>query len=67
MTINSMTETQMKTLFKQALIELFEERRDLFYDLFAEVMEDYGLTLTIQEGLNTEPASRAEIFAILEQ
>jgi hypothetical protein len=67
MTINSMTETQMKTLFKQALIELFEERRDLFYDLFAEVMEDYGLTLAIQEGLNTEPASRAEIFAILEQ
>lgn len=37
-------ETQVKELFKQAVTEVLRERRDLLYDIFAEVMEDIALT-----------------------
>ena len=59
-------EAQIKTLFKQALVELFQEQRDLFYDLFAEVIEDLALMKAIKEGEASEPASRAEVFGLLE-
>jgi hypothetical protein len=43
MTQISLDETRMKEVFKQAVLELLQERRDLLYDLFAEVMEDFAL------------------------
>jgi hypothetical protein len=55
-----------KELFKQAMIELLEERKDLFYGLFAEIIEDSVFIRAIQEGETTESASREEIFEILE-
>jgi hypothetical protein len=55
-----------KELFKQAMIELLEERKDLIYDLFAEFIEDYLLIRAIQEGERTDSASREEILEILE-
>jgi hypothetical protein len=55
-----------KELFKQAMIELLEERKDLFYDLFAEIIEDSVFIRAIQEGETTESASREEILEILE-
>lgn len=66
MTHTSLDEVQIKDLFKQAVLELFQERRDLLYDLFAEVIEDIALTRAIKEGESTEPVSRAEVFQILE-
>jgi hypothetical protein len=53
-------------LFKEAVLELFQERRDLLYDLFAEVIEDLALANAIKEGESTETVSRAEVFRILE-
>ena len=55
-----------KELFKQAMIELLEERKDLIYDLFAEVIEDSLLIRAIQEGETTDSTSREEILEILE-
>jgi hypothetical protein len=55
-----------KELFKQAMIELLEERKDLIYDLFAEFIEDYLLIRAIQEGERTDSTSREEILEILE-
>lgn len=57
---------QLKNLFKQAMLELLEERRDLFYDLFAEVIEDTALVNAIREGEATDSVSRAKVFEILE-
>lgn len=61
-----LSEVQIKELFKQAFLELLQERRDLLYDLFAEVIEDFALVNAIEEGESTESVSRAEVFQILE-
>jgi hypothetical protein len=59
-------EQRTKELFKQAMIELLEERKDLFYDLFVEVIEDSILVAAIREGAGSDSVSRDEIFRILE-
>ena len=59
-------EQRTKELFKEAMLELLEERKDLFYELFAEVIEDTILVNAIREGESTESANRAEIFQILD-
>ena len=62
----TLDEVQVKELFKQAVLELFQEQRELLYDLFAEVIEDFALVRAIKEGESTESVSRAEVFQILE-
>jgi len=59
-------EAQIKELFKQAMVELLQERKDLFYDLFAEVLEDSALVNAIKEGESGESVSRATVFQVLE-
>jgi len=66
MSFQTLDEAKIKDLFKQAMLELFQERRDLLYDLFAEVMEDVALANAIREGESTETVSRVEVFQILE-
>ncbi|MDZ7845254.1 MAG: hypothetical protein U5K99_10690 [Anaerolineales bacterium] len=58
-------EAQVKELFKQAILELLQERRDEFYDVFLEVLEDISMTKAIQEGEQTELASKSEVFEAL--
>ena len=62
----TLDERQIKDLFKQAVLELFQERRDLLYDLLAEVIEDFALANAIRQGESTEMVSRAEVLRILE-
>ncbi len=57
-----LTEDELKVLFKQAITEVLEERRDLFYDLFAEVIEDVGLSNAIREGYATERVDEETIL-----
>jgi len=40
---------QLKALLKQALLELFEEKNELFYEALAEVMEELGLVKAINQ------------------
>ncbi len=63
----TLDETQVKDLFKQAIEELLEERKDLFYDLMVEIIEDLALLKAIKEGEDTEPVSREEVFQVLER
>ena len=62
----SIDEDRLKEVLKKAIVEVLEERRDLFSDLIAEVIEDLALVRAIQEGEATESISRAEIFQVLE-
>lgn len=65
--INTVIErNELKGLLKESLLELLEERRDLFYDLIVEVFEDLAMVKAIQEGINTPSVPREDIFAILE-
>jgi hypothetical protein len=60
-------EDKIKELFKTAIIETLEERKDLFSDLFREITEDIALAKAIEEGENSAKVSRAEVFEVLEQ
>lgn len=59
-------EGQVKELFKQAIFEVLQEQKEWFYDLFAEVIEDFALARAIREGEAEESVSREEVFSILE-
>lgn len=66
MTQNILDSIQIKELFKEAMVELIQERHDLLYDLFSEIMEDAALIKAIKEGEASEPVSRSDIFKLLE-
>ncbi len=57
---------QLKEVFKQAFTELLQERRDLLYDVFTEVLEDISLVNAIKEAEETEIVSREQVFKILD-
>jgi superfamily I DNA/RNA helicase len=57
---------KLKQLLKEAIIEAIEEKRNLFYDLIVDAVEDIAIVRAIQEGENTETISKQEIFNILE-
>ncbi|MFH7243647.1 MAG: hypothetical protein ACHWZW_12440 [Spirulina sp.] len=63
---SSLSETQIKELIKSAILEIFQERRDLFQDLVAEALEDLALVKAIDEGKDSDAVSREAIFSILE-
>lgn len=65
MTTFSLDDKHMKELIKQALLELFQERRDLFYDLFEELIEDVGLANAMREGENSKIVSEKEVMRAL--
>lgn len=56
----------MKQLLKEALTETLDERRDLLHEIFAEVLEDFGLAEAIREGQRSELTTRDEVFGIFE-
>ena len=62
----SVDEDRIKEIFKQAIIEVLQDRQDLIYDLFAEVLEDFALVNAIKEGESTKSVSREYVFKILE-
>jgi len=59
-------ESRLKEILKDALIEVFEERKDIFHELIAEALEDAALVQAIKEGENSKSASREEVFKVLE-
>ena len=65
MTIATLDEKQFKVLLKEAIVELFEERQEVFSAIFAEAIEDVVLAHAIREGRKNDFVSKEEIHAIL--
>ena len=63
----SLNESQIKILMKDAILESFQERRELFQELVAEALEDIALVKAIDEGKDSPTVDRDTIFAILDQ
>ena len=61
----TLDERRMKDLLKEALLEILQERKDLLYDLFSEVLEDFALVKAIQEGEMTDSVSKDEVLKAL--
>lgn len=59
--------SKIKEVFKQAIIEAMEEKKDLVHDLIVEAMEDLGMIRAIQQGEDTETIGRNEVFHILKE
>ena len=56
---------QLKTLLKEAVTEVLEERRDLLQDVVEEALEDIAMIRAIDAGAQSENVSREEVFRAL--
>jgi hypothetical protein len=61
----NLDEIKIKTLFKEALVEVIEENQELVSSILIEALEDIGLSRAIQEGEQSKTVSRDEIFKVL--
>jgi hypothetical protein len=67
MSDSTLDESQLKTLFKTAIIEIMQEQKELFKELITEAMEDIALAKAIEEGETTDRVSRDVIFQLLDR
>ena len=65
MAIISTDDKRLKELLKQAMLELFEERRDLFSEIIAEAIEEAGLINAIREGQASYKVDEKEVLDTL--
>ena len=66
MTTEAISDLKTKNIFKQAILEVFQEEKEFFSDLFMEAMEDIALMQAMEEVDEDDTVSRDEIFQILE-
>ncbi|MFL6208367.1 MAG: hypothetical protein ACJ74W_05925 [Pyrinomonadaceae bacterium] len=59
-------EERLKDLLKAAIVEVFEERKDLVREALEEALEDIALARAIDEGARGALVSRDEVFKVLE-
>lgn len=59
-------DVRLKALFKTALTEVLEERKELLRDVIEEALEDIALARAIEAGQQTEEVSRSEVFSVFE-
>jgi hypothetical protein len=59
-------DARLKALFKAALTEVLEERKDLLRDVLEETLEDIALARAIEAGQHTEEVTRNEVFSVFE-
>lgn len=57
---------KLKEIFKQAIFEAIEEKRETVHDLLVEAMEDVAMMHAIQEGEGSGTVSRKDVFKALE-
>ena len=62
----SLDERRIKELFKEALIEVIEERRSVFHELLTEAIEDNALVHAIQDGEDSASVSKQEVLKLLD-
>ncbi len=52
-------------MLKQALVELLDEKRELFYEVLVKAIEEIGLANAIRQGRKDEFVSEEQILAVL--
>ena len=62
----TLNEAQAKSLLKEIVLELVQERRDWFSEIMVEALEEIGLANAIQESRRDEFVEEEQIIAILE-
>ena len=59
-------DSKLKQLLKDVFIEAIEEKKNVFYELIVEAIEDIATVNAIREGEDSKAVSHQEIFNILE-
>ena len=59
-------EKELKDLVKAAVAEALVEQRTLVKEIVEEAIEEIALAQAIDEGLETKPVTRDEVFHVLE-
>jgi hypothetical protein len=65
MTEIPLDDARLKQLFKTALLEVLEERKDLLREAMEEALEDIALSRAIEAGQRTTDAGQSEVFSVL--
>lgn len=60
------SDEKFKEMIKEILVEMIKEKRDLFYELVLEAIEEVGVAKAITEGREDNFVSEDRILAILE-
>ena len=61
-----LTEKKHKELIKASLLEIMNENKEFFKEIFSEIIEDEGMVNAIQEGRKNKFVAEKNIMAILE-
>ena len=56
----------LKPLLEEVFIKMIREKRDVFYEILIEALEDVALGSAIQEGRKNQFVSEERIFSVLE-
>ena len=62
---SNLDKSQIKILFKKALVEVIEENQELVSSILIDALEDIALSRAIEEGETSKTVSRDEIFKAL--
>lgn len=62
----TLNEVQAKSLLKEIVLELVQEKRGWFFEIMVEALEEVGLANAIQVGRQNEFVDEKQIMAILE-
>ena len=62
----SISDEKTKELLTEVVVELLQKKRDVFYDIVLEALEEVGLANAIAEGRNGDFVAEDEIFSILD-
>ena len=62
----SISKDGTKELLREAIGEAIEKKKEMFYELIKEAMENVSLINAIREGEKTKSVKRDDIFKILE-
>ena len=62
-----LSDDKLKSLLKEAFIEILTEKRELFRDIFEEVLEDIALSKAIEQGRQNKFVSEEKIHEYLEK
>lgn len=60
--MTTLEERRIKSLLKDAVVEVLEERHDLLREALQESLEDVAMLRAIQDGEKSRLMSRKEIF-----
>jgi hypothetical protein len=62
----TLDEKRMRKVMKDVLVEMMTEKKDLFYDLILEAIEEVALGKAIKEGRKGQYIAESKIRDILE-